>query len=82
MRKKNSKESTLALQRYRDIESGKVIPTFEEFFKICIILNIAEKVNLKELYPTLYDMWKRDIDTNAARMEQTSGERAKRRKFA
>ncbi len=41
-----------ALKRYRDIESGKVLPTFIEFFKLAIIFGFAESANLKELYPT------------------------------
>ncbi len=52
----------LSLKRYQDIENGKVLPTFIEFFKLCIIFDIAENVNLKWSYPSLYKDLKRKID--------------------
>ncbi len=50
-----------AIPRYKEIENGDVIPTFEEFFKICIFLQMDEDVNLKKLYPTLHEQYLRDI---------------------
>ena len=32
----------------------KTLPTFEEFFMQCMILGIAEQVNLKLMYPKVY----------------------------
>jgi hypothetical protein len=48
-------------KRLKAIEDGKTLPTFEEFFKLCILYNLVECVNLKEMYPTLYEEYKKDL---------------------
>jgi len=58
-----------SLQRYKDIENGKTIPTFLEFFKLCILFGIAENVNLKEFYPWFYEQLKEEIDEKGADAE-------------
>lgn len=50
-----------AIPRYKKIEAGEVLPTFEEFYKICIFLQMDQGVNLRKLYPTLYKQYLRDI---------------------
>jgi len=67
--KKSDDTIASALRRYRDIEAGKVLPTLQEFFKICIIYGIGENVNLKELYPTLYRDLKEEIDMRSKQMQ-------------
>ena len=39
---------------FRDIENDKTLPTFGDFFVHCMILGIAEQVNLKKMYPKMY----------------------------
>jgi hypothetical protein len=58
----SKKEMLAAARRYRDIENGKVLPTFIEFFKIAILFGFAENVNLKDLYPDVYTDLKKGID--------------------
>src|ERR1700733_4147414 len=52
----------LMLKRYQDIENGIVMPPFEEFFKLCILFELAENVNLKELFPGYYKMFKKEVE--------------------
>ena len=52
----------MSVQRYRDIEKGRVLPTFEEFYKLMIIFEMEENLNLKKIYPHLYKHYKRDLD--------------------
>ena len=49
------------LKRLQDIEDGKVFPTFEEFFKLCLVYEIEENVNLRKLYPRAYKKFKKDV---------------------
>jgi len=60
----------MSLQRLRDIEHGKVMPTLEEFFKLCMLYEMPETILLKKMYPTLYAVWKRDIDQAKMRIEK------------
>ena len=62
------RQKFMTVKRLSDIENGKVLPTFEEFFKLCILYGLGENVNLKEMYPTLYKAYKQDLD--AAKMEK------------
>ena len=39
---------------FADLAKDKTIPTFTEFFMQCLILGIAEQVNLKVMYPKVY----------------------------
>lgn len=36
---------------FRDMEKDKSLPTFGEHFVFCLLSGIAERVNLKKLYP-------------------------------
>ncbi len=57
----------MSVERLEEIESGKSLPTFEEFFALCIVLDIAENLNLRELYPTLYEEYYSEIARGAYR---------------
>ena len=39
---------------FRSIKNDKSLPTFGNFFMLCLILGAAEKVNLKVMYPRVY----------------------------
>ncbi len=39
---------------FRSIENDQDLPTFAGFFMECIVLDIAENVNLKSMYPKVY----------------------------
>jgi len=39
---------------FRSIENDKSLPTFGNFFMQCLVMGIAEKVNLKVMYPKMY----------------------------
>ena len=39
---------------FRSIEHDKSLPTFGNFFMECLIMGIAENVNLKIMYPKTY----------------------------
>jgi hypothetical protein len=39
---------------FKELNKDKSMPTFGEHFMYCLSLGIAEKVNLKKMYPRLY----------------------------
>ncbi len=39
---------------FRSIENDKSLPTFGNFFVECLLMGIAENVNLKIMYPKVY----------------------------
>ncbi len=39
---------------FKSIRNDKSLPTFSNFFMQCLILGIAEHVNLKAMYPGVY----------------------------
>ena len=39
---------------FKSIKSDKSLPTFANFFMLCLILGTAENVNLKLMYPRAY----------------------------
>ena len=39
---------------FRTLERDKSLPTFGEHFVFCLLSGIAERVNLKKLYPKTY----------------------------
>lgn len=49
------------IKRLLDIEKGRVLPTFEEFFKIALVYEMAENVNLKKLYPKAYKKFSKEV---------------------
>lgn len=59
---KHNKVKDLTLQKditeikkfFHDLEKDKTLPTFGDFFMLCLILGIEEKVNLKVMYPKVY----------------------------
>ena len=59
----------MSVQRLRDIENGKVMPTLEEFFKLCFLYEMPETILLKNIYPDLYDRWKKEIDHNKKQLQ-------------
>jgi len=36
------------------MEQDKSLPTFSEFFMLCMLLGTAESVNLQKMYPAMY----------------------------
>ena len=77
MKRRRKEKSTLSnqtgLKRYRDIENGKVLPTLEEFYMLAIFFRLGENVNLKELYPTLYDECRKRVDIGMHKMKKAKG---------
>lgn len=49
----SSSEGAL-LQRLRDIEEGRILPTFLELFDLCLLYGKGEHLDLEYLYPNLY----------------------------
>ena len=39
---------------FKSIAEDKSLPSFGSFFMLCLILGIAENVNLKTMYPKVY----------------------------
>ena len=39
---------------FRSIKNDKTLPTFGNFFMLCLIQRTAENVNLKMMYPRVY----------------------------
>ncbi len=74
--KKKNDTIIKTLQQYRDIETGRVLPTLPEFFEICIIFEIGENVNLKDLYPAMYRDIKKEIEKRSKELEK---EKAKKK---
>ncbi len=50
---------------FRDIEKDKTLPTFADFFMLCLILGIEERVNLRVMYPKVYKKLHRSLETHA-----------------
>lgn len=63
MAKKISKPKLfMTVKRLSDIENGKVMPTLEEFVKLCILYKMPEAMIMKKSYPRLYARWEKEID--------------------
>ena len=56
------KKYFMSVKRLRDIEKGRVMPTMEEFFKLCFLYEIPETKLLEKTYPLLYKRWKKEIE--------------------
>ena len=41
-------------QLFDELEQDDTLPTFADFFMTCLILNTAEHVDLKKMYPTVH----------------------------
>jgi|GEM_PF-3112962 len=52
--KKIQKELKGIDKLFRGIEKDKELPTFGEFFVLCLILGNTECINLKKMYPELH----------------------------
>ena len=39
---------------FRELEKDKTLPTFGDHFMLCMVLGVAENVNLKRMYPRTY----------------------------
>jgi hypothetical protein len=48
------KELEKIVRFFDELNNDKSLPTFGEHFMYCLSLGIAEKVNLKKMYPGLY----------------------------
>jgi hypothetical protein len=48
------KELEKIVRFFDELNNDKSLPTFGEHFMYCLSLGIAEKVNLKKMYPVLY----------------------------
>lgn len=48
---------------FAELEKDKTLPTFVDFFFTCLVLDTAEKVNLKSMYPKIYRRFSRKLKT-------------------
>lgn len=48
------KELAKVNKLFQSIDTDKSLPTFSNFFMLCLILGTAENVNLKLMYPRVY----------------------------
>lgn len=39
---------------FRELEKDKSLPTFVDFFALCMLMGIEECVNLKQMYPAVH----------------------------
>jgi hypothetical protein len=58
-RQVNSEQLEKDLERidkfFEELNNDKSLPTFGEHFMYCLSLGIAERVNLKKMYPKIYN---------------------------
>jgi hypothetical protein len=55
---------------FRGMEKDKHLPTFGDHFATCMILGIAENVNLKKLYPKTYSKIRKYLAEHRACIEK------------
>lgn len=46
---------------FRELEDDKSLPTFGEFFVLCIVLGVEKCVDLRKMYPKTYKKLRRQM---------------------